>query len=75
MYSYYGDRVASLDNRLVLPSHSLLDLGARYIFKLTLGTASLRFAASNLTDAYYFDVLSANTYFMKMETSGSQFRS
>lgn len=60
--SHYGDRVASRDNSLVLPSYTLVDLGARYRFPIGDKPASIRLALSNLTDEYFFDVYGANSF-------------
>ena len=59
---HFGDRVASRDNSLVLPSYTLIDVGARYRFQLGDNPASVRLALSNLTDQYFFDIYGANSF-------------
>lgn len=58
----FGDRYASNDNRAVLPSYTIVDLGMRYRFRLASAPAVLRLQMANVTNAYVFSVLGNNTY-------------
>lgn len=60
--SHAGNRVASRDNALRLPAYTLVDVGARYAFRLAGKPAQFRVALSNVTDAYVFSVLGANAF-------------
>ena len=58
----YGDRVASSDNRLVLPAYTLIDLGARYRTAIGRAPVTLRFQAVNLTDEFAWFVSDSNSF-------------
>ena len=51
-----GSRIASLDNALVLPPTTEVDLGARYRFRLAGSEAMLRLRVQNLFDRYALEV-------------------
>lgn len=58
----FSERAASRDNVVILPGYTLVDLGARYRFKLGEAPAMLRFQLSNVANTYYYSVLGGNTY-------------
>lgn len=60
--SNYGRRAASRDNSVYLDDYTLIDLGARYRFKVGDNPAMLRVQVSNLTDAYVWSVLGGNSF-------------
>jgi iron complex outermembrane receptor protein len=60
--SNFGERVASSDNRLVLPAYTLVDLGARYRTRLGRAPATLRLQASNITDEFAWSILASNSF-------------
>lgn len=60
--AHFSERAASRDNAVILPGYTLVDLGARYRFKLGDASAMLRLQIANVTDAYYYSVLGGNTY-------------
>lgn len=61
-FSNFGERVASSDNLSSVPSHTILDLGARYRFMLGKARATLRLQALNLSDVYTWNVLGNNSF-------------
>ena len=60
--SYQGDITATRNNLVSIPARTLIDLGARYQFKLSGRSASLRLSASNITDKSGFDLRGAGAY-------------
>ncbi|NJS15543.1 MAG: TonB-dependent receptor [Sphingopyxis sp.] len=60
--SHSGPIVATRDNLVSIPERTLVDVGARYAFKLGDNAASIRVSASNLFDAYGFDLQGAGAY-------------
>lgn len=48
----FSERAASRDNVVVLPGYTLVDVGARYRFKVGDAPAMLRFQLSNVTNTY-----------------------
>jgi len=48
----YGDRMASSDNKLSIPARFVLDVGARYKFKIGEAPATLRFSVGNVFDKF-----------------------
>jgi len=46
------DRMASSDNQLSIPARSVIDLGARYRFRIGRAPATLRFSFGNITDKF-----------------------
>ncbi|WP_369061803.1 TonB-dependent receptor [Caulobacter sp. 73W] len=58
----YGERAASRDNAVFLEGYTLVDLGARYRFKVADNPAMLRVQIANLTDAYVWSVAGSNSY-------------
>ncbi|KRC81469.1 TonB-dependent siderophore receptor [Sphingomonas sp. Root241] len=60
--SYTGRRVSSRDNLVSVDPYVLLDLGARYQFKIGKSPATLRVQLQNVTDSYAYKILGSNTY-------------
>jgi iron complex outermembrane recepter protein len=46
------DRMASSDNQLSIPARNVIDLGARYRFRIGRAPATLRFSFGNITDEF-----------------------
>ena len=57
-----GDRAVSRDNALIVASYSVVDLGARYAFRLSDSPAQFRIAVSNVMNSYFFDIYGANAF-------------
>jgi iron complex outermembrane recepter protein len=57
-----GRIISTRDNLVAIPSRTLVDIGARYAFKLGEAPASLRLSASNLFNTYGFDLQGAGSY-------------
>ena len=53
---HLGKRAGSVDNELVIPGRTLVNLGGRYRFDLRRMPATLRLQLSNLFDKYVWDV-------------------
>ena len=51
-----SSRVASVDNRAVIPARTTLSLGGRYRFKLFNAPAMLRVQVQNVTDVFGWDI-------------------
>ena len=60
--SHSGRIFATRDNLVAIPSRTMIDLGGRYAFKIGKAPASLRVSASNLLNAYGFDLQGAGAY-------------
>lgn len=60
--SYDGRRPSSRDNLVSLDSYALLDIGARYQFKLGKSPATLRLQMQNVSNSYTYEILGSNTY-------------
>ncbi|GGI80661.1 TonB-dependent receptor [Polymorphobacter multimanifer] len=60
--NHSGSRAASRDNMLIVDAYTIVDLGARYQFKLGTSPAQFRLALSNVADTYYFDINGANAF-------------
>lgn len=60
--AYDGDRVASRDNRLEVPAHTLLDLGGRYRFRIGRAPAQLRLRLENLTNEFAWRVSGSGAF-------------
>jgi iron complex outermembrane recepter protein len=58
----YGDRKASRDGRSEVPGYTLIDVGARYRFKLADMPATLRVQAANVTDVFIWNVNGNNSF-------------
>lgn len=57
-----GRIVATRDNLVAIPARTLVDLGARYAFKLGDKAATFRLSASNLFNTYGFELQGAGAY-------------
>ncbi len=51
-----SSRVASADNRATIPTRTLVNLGARYRFKILDASATLRAQARNIADTFGWDI-------------------
>jgi iron complex outermembrane recepter protein len=60
--AHLSRRAARLDNQLFLPDRTLVDVGARYRFKLAGGDATLRVRTTNLFNVYDFDLRGAGAF-------------
>ncbi len=59
---YEGRRVANVDNTLSIPARTTIDVGARYRFKIGNSSATLRLAATNITNVYGWRVFSGSAF-------------
>lgn len=57
-----GDRVASQDNRLVVPARTTFDLGGRYRFRLGDAPAQVRLQLENVTDVFGWQVSQSGAF-------------
>ena len=60
--SHYGERVASRDGVNRVPAYTLVDLGARYRFRLGDAPASLRLLVANVADTYTWNIYGHNSF-------------
>lgn len=60
--AHLSRRAARLDNRLFLPPRTLVDVGARYRFRLAGNDLTLRGRVTNLFDVYDFDLRGAGAF-------------
>lgn len=60
--AHSGDVPATTSNLVEIPSRTLVDLGARYRFKLGERSATVRGQVRNVGDAYGFDLRGAGAY-------------
>lgn len=58
----FGDRPASSDGRSEIPGYTLIDIGARYRFKIGEVPATLRVQAANITDEFYWKLFGSNSF-------------
>jgi len=58
----YGDRTASRDGVNEVPGYTLIDVGARYRFKMGKTPATLRVQAENVTDEFAWDIYGPNSF-------------
>lgn len=54
--NYTGGRAARIDNTLFIPERAIVDLGARYRFKMGRTPAVLRVQVANLTNVFGWNV-------------------
>jgi iron complex outermembrane receptor protein len=59
---HVGGAPATRDNRVTLPSRTLIDLGARYRFAVGRVPATLRLSITNLTDEYGYELRGSGVY-------------
>lgn len=60
--SWYGERAASRDNLVSVDPYALIDIGARYRFKLGKAPAMFRIQMQNVTDTFAWSILGSNSY-------------
>ncbi|WP_284734521.1 TonB-dependent siderophore receptor [Sphingosinicella terrae] len=60
--SWFGERPASRDNVVTLDPYALIDIGARYRFRLGRSPATLRLQVQNLTNSFAWSVVGSNSY-------------
>ncbi len=60
--SWYGERPASRDNLVTVDPYALIDLGARYRFKLGKSPATFRVQMQNVTNAFAWSIVGSNSY-------------
>lgn len=60
--THTGMRVASRDNAAQLPAYTVVDLGARYRFRLRDADASLRLQLANVADTWFWNIYGSNSY-------------
>lgn len=60
--NYQSSQAATVDNVMILPSYTTIDLGARYKFKIGNTPIKLRVLATNLTNKYTYVVLGNGVY-------------
>lgn len=60
--SHTGKIIATRDNTVAIPPSTIVDVGARYSFKVNDNASSLRLSVSNLFDLIGFDVQGAGAY-------------
>lgn len=58
----HGERVATSDNRLELPSYTLIDIGARYRMQIGPAPATLRLQVANVTDEFAWNIFASNSF-------------
>jgi len=60
--THIGRRAATTDDVVHVPARTLVDLGARYVFKLARHPAQLRLSVTNIGNVYGFDLYGAGAY-------------
>lgn len=60
--SWYGERPASRDNLVSVDPYALIDLGARYRFKLGSKPATLRVLVQNVTNRFAWSIVGSSSY-------------
>lgn len=60
--SWFSRRAASRDNLVSLDPYLLMDVGARYQFKLGRSPATFRIQLQNITDTFAWSVVGSNSY-------------
>ena len=60
--THTGTRVASRDNAARLPAYTVVDLGARYRFRLGEADASLRLQLANVADTWFWNIYGSNSF-------------
>jgi iron complex outermembrane receptor protein len=60
--SWYGERAASRDNVVTVDPYALIDIGARYRFKLGRSPATFRVQMQNVTDTFAWSIVGSNSY-------------
>jgi len=57
-----GRRYASRDNAVTVPSYTLVDLGARYRFRIGKAPATFRLQMQNVGDVFAWNIVGSNSY-------------
>ncbi len=57
-----GRRYASRDNTVTVPSYTLVDLGARYRFRIGKAPATFRLQMQNVGDVFAWNIVGSNSY-------------
>ncbi|WP_339348551.1 TonB-dependent receptor [uncultured Sphingomonas sp.] len=57
-----GRRYASRDNAIIVPSYTLVDLGARYRFRIGKAPATFRLQMQNVGDTFAWNIVGSNSY-------------
>ena len=57
-----GRRASSRDNLVTVPPYALLDLGARYRFRIGRTPATFRMQVANATNTFYWNILGSGSY-------------
>ena len=57
-----GRRYASRDNTVTVPSYTLVDLGARYRFRIGKAPATFRLQMQNVRDVFAWNIVGSNSY-------------
>jgi iron complex outermembrane receptor protein len=57
-----GSRYASRDNVVSVPSYTLVDIGARYRFRIGRAPATLRVQMQNVGDVFAWNIVGSNSY-------------
>ncbi|MCI4591076.1 TonB-dependent receptor [Sphingobium sp. BYY-5] len=60
--SWYGKRPASRDNLVSVDPYALIDIGARYRFKLGRSPATFRIQMQNVTNTFAWNIVGSNSY-------------
>ncbi|MGO1071044.1 TonB-dependent receptor domain-containing protein [Lysobacter sp. CA199] len=60
--SHYGERVVSRDGVNRVPAYTLVDVGARYRFKLGAAPATLRLLVANAGDTFTWNIYGNNSF-------------
>jgi iron complex outermembrane receptor protein len=60
--SWYGKRPASRDNLVWVDPYALIDIGARYRFKLGRSPATFRIQMQNVTNTFAWSIVGSNSY-------------
>lgn len=60
--THYGERVASRSGHSEVPAYTVVDIGARYRFRLADKPATVRAQVLNLTDTFYWSIQGSNSF-------------
>lgn len=60
--SNYGKRPASRDNKVLLAPYTIVDIGARYRFRMAGAPSSFRLQMSNVGNVFAWNVVGSNSY-------------
>jgi iron complex outermembrane receptor protein len=57
-----SDRTSNAANTLVIPARAIVNLGARYKFKIDKASALVRFNVSNITNTFGYNVTGSGAF-------------